>query len=73
MKGVISDPYGAVESGVVTGDDDVREVMSMLLVGEDDDACSLTEDDNEDVMGESAMLRMIEDDFGYEKTTVNIW
>jgi len=70
---VISDPYGAVESGVVTGDDDVREVVSMLLEREDDVACSLAEDDDDDIEGESAMLRMIDDDFGYEKTTMNIW
>ena len=73
MKGVISDPYGAVESGVVTGDGDVREVVSMLLVGEDDLVCSLAEDDDKDVVGESAMLRIREDDIGYEKTTMNIW
>ena len=73
MNGVISDPYGAVESGVVTGDDDVREVVFMLLDREDDVACSLAEDDDDDVTGESAMLRIREDDFGYEKTKMNIW
>ena len=31
MNGVISDPYGAVESGLDTGDDDVREVVSISL------------------------------------------
>jgi len=73
VKGVISDPYGAVESGVVTGDDDVREVVSVLLVGEDDVVCSLAEGEDEDVDGESAMLRIRKDDFGYEKTRMNIW
>ena len=60
-------------SGVVTGDDDVREVVSMSLDSEDNVVCSLAEDAEDDVEGESAMLRMIEDDLGYEKTTMSIW
>ena len=73
MKGVISDPYGAVESSVVTGDEDVREGASALLEGEDDVVCSLAEDDDNDIDGESAMLRIREDDFGYEKAKMSIW
>jgi len=45
----------------------------VLLEGDDDVVCSLAEDDDEDVDGESAMLRIREDDFGYEKTKMSIW
>ena len=55
---MISDPYGAVEFGVVTSDEDVREGASILLDREDDVACSLPEDDDDDIGGESAMLQM---------------